>query len=241
MFESVRLVKRVAELISCSRSEAEQYIVGGWVSVDGHVVEEPGFRLQSQQAVVLLPGASLAPLTPVTILLHKPAGIEVDAAAQSVPRLIAVDTLIADDRSGNRFLKRHLLDLNLAMPLEAGAGGLLVLTQDWRVTRKLVDDAAKVETEYVVEVSGDLIPDGLALLRDGLSFNGRPLSPIKASWQNETRLRFAIKGVQPGQISHMCKMIGLKALSVKRIRIGRVPMAGLPAGQWRYLLGYERF
>jgi 23S rRNA pseudouridine2604 synthase len=30
-------------------------------------------------------------------------------------------------------------------------------------------------------------------------------------------------------------------LSVKRIRIGRVPMAALPVGQWRYLLGYERF
>jgi 23S rRNA pseudouridine2604 synthase len=187
------------------------------------------------------PDASLAPLLPVTILLHKPAGVDVQAGAQSVLGLITADTLIADDRSGIRFLKRHQLDLNLATPLEAKASGLLVLTQDWRVTRKLVDDAAKIETEYVVEVAGELIPDGLTFLQHGLSFNGRPLSPTKVSWQNETRLRFAIKAVQPGQITHMCKMVGLQALSIKRIRVGRVPMAGLPVGQWRYLLGYERF
>lgn len=241
MPESVRLAKRVADLVPCSRSEAEQYIAGGWVSVDGQVVETPGFRVQAQHAVALLPDASLAPLTPVTILLHKPAGVDVQAGAQSVLGLITADTLTTDDRSGICFLKRHQLDLSLATPLEAKAGGLLVLTQDWRVTRKLVDDAVKIETEYVVEVAGELIPDGLMLLREGLSFNGRSLSPIKVSWQNETRLRFAIKAVQPGQIAHMCKMVGLRVISIKRIRVGRVPMAGLPAGQWRYLLGYERF
>jgi 23S rRNA pseudouridine2604 synthase len=74
-----------------------------------------------------------------------------------------------------------------------------------------------------------------------LPFNGKPLAPIKASWQNETRLRMAIKGVQAGQIAHMCKMVGLTVVSVKRLRIGRISMAALPAGQWRYLQGYERF
>ena len=38
MTEPLRLAKRVAELLACSRSEAEQYIAGGWVSVDGVVV-----------------------------------------------------------------------------------------------------------------------------------------------------------------------------------------------------------
>jgi 23S rRNA pseudouridine2604 synthase len=241
MSESVRLAKRVAELVPCSRSEAEQYIAGGWVSVDGDVIEASGFRVEPQHAVALLPNASLAPLEPVTILLHKPAGFDLEGNVQSALSLIGANTLTTDDRSGNRFLKRHCLDLKLVTPLEAKASGLLVLTQDWRITRKLVDDAVKIEAEYVVEVAGELIPDGLEFLHHGLSFNGRPLPPIKVSWQNETRLRFAIKGVLPGQIGHMCKMVGLKMLSVRRIRVGRVPMAGLPSGQWRYLLGYERF
>ena len=125
--------------------------------------------------------------------------------------------------------------------LETYASGLMVFTQDWHVARKLVDDAATVEQEYIAEVSGDLIPNGLALLNHGLSFNRRPLAPIKVSWQNETRLRFALKAGQRGQIAHMCEMVGLKLLNLKRIRIARIPMASLPVGQWRYLKGYERF
>ncbi len=236
MTESVRLAKLVAESISCSRREAEQYIEGGWVLVDGEVVEEPGFRVHRQK-VELMPGASPVPIEPVTILLHCSPGLNLEASLQCIsPANRAVD-----DRSGIRFLKRHLAGLNLTEALESGASGLLVFTQDWRVARKLVDDRLKVEQEYIAEVSGELIPDGLAKLNHGLSLNRKPLSPIKVSWQNETRLRFALKGPQQGQIAHMCEMVGLKVVSLKRIRIGRIPLAALPAGQWRYLLGYERF
>ncbi|NBT93031.1 MAG: hypothetical protein EBT37_10705, partial [Betaproteobacteria bacterium] len=34
-----RLSKRVAQMLRCSRSQAEQYIEGGWVRVAGKVVE----------------------------------------------------------------------------------------------------------------------------------------------------------------------------------------------------------
>ena len=91
------------------------------------------------------------------------------------------------------------------------------------------------------QVAGELAPDGLAGLNSGLSFKGSRPASIKVSWQNETRLRFALKGVQPGQIQHMCNQVGLEVVSMKRLRVGRVPMAALPVGQWRYLLGYERF
>ena len=49
MSEPVRLAKRLAEMLSCSRREAEQYIEGGWVTVDGEVVEEPQFRVLHQK------------------------------------------------------------------------------------------------------------------------------------------------------------------------------------------------
>ena len=69
-----RLSKRLARQLSCSRSEAEQYIAGGFVTVDGEVVESPQFRV-AEQTVALDPKASLGALVPVTLLVHKPAGI----------------------------------------------------------------------------------------------------------------------------------------------------------------------
>ncbi|KAB7590739.1 RNA-binding protein, partial [Verminephrobacter sp. Larva24] len=82
---------------------------------------------------------------------------------------------------------------------------------------------------------------GLQRLRQGLSLDGLRLPPIRASWQNETRLRFALKGVRPGQIPAICAAVGLTVEAIKRIRIGRVALARQPPGQWRYLLPWERF
>lgn len=244
MSESVRLAKRVAEMLPCSRREAELYIEGGWVKVDGQVVEVVGYRVQPQQQVELLPDAALDTAEPVTILLHKPAGVDASAdgaGANPLLQFITPDNRAADDKSELKFLQRHLRDLRMLMPLVISASGLLVFSQDWRVVRKLVEDADRIEQEYVVEVTGELVPNGLALLSHGLTWNGKPLPPIKVSWQNETRLRFALKGVQPGQIKGMCEKVGLTVQSIKRIRIGRVPMAGLQPGKWRYLLDGEQF
>ncbi len=239
MTDSVRLAKRLAELVSCSRREAELYIAGGWVTVDGQIIEEPQFRV-AQQKIELHPDASLTPLAPVTILFHRPPPTGVEDG--SLPPRIGADTQATDDASGIRVLERHFSRLTECPPLEAAADGLLAFTQDWRVARKLIDDAATVEQEYVVEVAGELLPDGLARLNShGLDSSGRARPSIKVSWQNETRLRFALKAVQPGRIARLCNSVGLQVLGMKRIRIGRVSMAKLQPGQWRYLMPHERF
>jgi 23S rRNA pseudouridine2604 synthase len=240
---TIRLAKRVAEMIPCSRAEAEQYIAGGWISVDGAVVEEAGARVADAQDVVLHADATLVELVPVTILLHKPAGYSAGADASAPPATdcLSQETLVLAGHGKQRFLKRHLSGLTLTSPLETGASGLVVYTQDFRVARKLVDEGARVEEEVIVEVSGTIREGGLAALNHGLTFNGKELAPMKVSWQNETRLRFALKGAKPGQIVHMCRMVGLRVVAIKRIRIGRMPMASLAVGHWRYLHEYERF
>ena len=245
MTEPVRLAKRLAEMLACSRREAEQYIEGGWVSVDGVIVEEPQFRVLDQ-AITLDKDASLLALTPVTLLLHKPAGHDAgpDGNAASLAPLLSPATQSPDDRSGIRPLKKHFSSVELVTPLATPASGLVVLTQDWRVTRKLREDAREMEHEVVVEVSGDIKPGGLDRLNrvdHGFTHNGMLLPPAKVSWQNETRLRFALKGEVPGQIAYMCESVGLKVEGMKRLRIGRVAMSQLQPGQWRYLLPHERF
>jgi 23S rRNA pseudouridine2604 synthase len=238
MTTPVRLAKRIAETFSCSRREAELYIAGGWVLVDGQVVEEPQCMV-SEQKIELHPDATLTAAEPVTILLHQPADIGANPSAAL--QLIRPETRVANDPSGIHMLKQHFLRLTQHIPLERNASGMAIFTQDWRAARKLSDDANTLEQEYIVEVAGELSPDGLKLLNHGLTFNGRALPPIKVSWQNETRLRFALKGVQPGQIAHMCLSVGLQVLAMKRIRIGRVSMGKLPPGQWSYLMPQERF
>ncbi|MDR3447541.1 rRNA pseudouridine synthase [Dyella sp.] len=236
MTEPLRLAKRVAAMAQCSRREAEMYIEGGWVRVDGVIVEEPQFKVLEQH-IEIDPNARLEPTEPATLVLHKPAGITIDEARA----LIRVESHAADDTSGVRMLKRHFARLESPLPLPDKAEGLVVFTQDWRVKRRLEEDFDRIEQELVVEVAGKLAPNGLALLNHGLSFDNYALPPIKVSWQNETHLRFALKRIAPEKVERMCSAVGLKVLGIKRIRVGRVPMSRLPPGQWRYLLSTDRF
>lgn len=236
MAEPVRLAKHVAAMVPCSRREAEQYIEGGFVRVDGVVVEEPHFRVADQR-VELDPGATTAALEPVTLLLHKPAGVHYE----DVQQLLVPANRAADDRSGIRSVKRHFAQLRPLLPLPPAASGLAVYSQDGRILRKLTEDALQIEQELVAEVGGTIAPDGLGLLCHGLVWQGQPLPPAKVSWQSETRLRFALKGILPTQIEWMCAQVGLRLQGLRRIRLGRLPMAGLPPSQWRYLQPGERF
>jgi 23S rRNA pseudouridine2604 synthase len=236
MTEPVRLSKRVAALVPCSRREAEQYIEGGWVRVDGKVIEEPQFRVADER-VELDPGATPAALEPVTLLLHKSAGVSCEEAQG----LLVPAARSQEDLSGIRSVKRHFSQLAPLLPMPPQASGLAVFSQDGRVIRKLTEDALKIEQELVAQVTGQAPADGLALLCHGLAFEGRVLPPIKVSWQNETRLRFALKGIPPALVPWMCEQVGLRVTALKRIRIGRLPMAGLAPGKWRYLRPGERF
>lgn len=236
MPEPVRLAKRVAQLAACSRREADQYIQGGWVTVDGEVIDAPQHPITDQR-VEIDPEADLTAAEPATLLLHKPAGTRF---ADSPPLATAQSRAEGDDPSV-RVLKRHFVRLTPLMPLDDDASGLVVLSQDGRVWRRLSEDADSIEQEFIVDVQGELAPYGLARLCDGLLYQGRALPPCKASWQNEDRLRFAIKAVRPGQLRDMCAQVGLDVLAIRRIRIGRVPLSRMPAGQWRYLPVGERF
>ena len=240
MTDPVRLAKRVAELRACSRREAEQYITGGWVRVDGVVVGEPQFRVADQR-IEIDPQADLAQTEPVTLLLHKPPGYDAVYGDKPAAQFLGAATLWAEDASGIRPLKKHFAQLTHCVPLESSASCLVVFTQDWRVARRLIEDFATLEHEVIVEVAGEMPPDGLKRLNRGIPYQGRTPPAIKVSWQSETRLRVALKGARPGQITHLCEAVGLKVLSMKRIRLGRVPLGKMPEGQWRYLRGDERF
>ncbi|MWV15785.1 RNA-binding protein [Pseudomonas sp. L-22-4S-12] len=240
MSEPERLSKRLTQQLPCSRREAELYIENGWVTVDGRVVEEPQFKVRDEQ-IALLPGAVAQTLPPVTIILHKPAGLGCGLGANSVQQLLTRANQMANDASGIRPLQRHFTRLDMLTPLETDASGLLVFSQNRSVIRLLKDDGDQLEHEYVVEVSGEIASNGLKRLAFGLSYKGVTLAPCKVSWQSENRLRFAIKAVQPGQLRFMCESVGLQVDGIRRLRIGRTGMAKLPVGQWRYLGPNEKF
>lgn len=260
--EGERLSKRVMQLKGCSRKEAEQYIAGGFVTVNGVVVEEPAHRV-GRQSVALDPQASLLLMNAVTLILNKPPGAtdgveepdedEPPRPARSTRKgpspnarsLLTLQNHWEHDPAQIRTLKRHFSELEADVELETGASGLVVFTQDWRTTRKLTEDMGVMEHEYLVDVRGEVEPEALKPIGYALKDERNNLPQVKVSVSSSTpamsRIRFAIKGSHPGLVAYLCGEAKLEILAMRRVRLGRVTIADLPVGQWRYMADWEKF
>jgi 23S rRNA pseudouridine2604 synthase len=249
---TVRLNKRMADLGLCSRREADDWIARGWVRVNGEVAVM-GQQVAADARIDVDRKAQGQQELQVTILVHKPVGY---VSGQAEDGYAPAVTLVQPrnhwrgDASKTRFSPSQLRGLAPAGRLDIDSTGLLVLTQDGRVARRLVGEDSDVEKEYLVRVAFGAVVDDvqqafpaaqLARLRQGLSLDGKALKPAKVDWQNPEQLRFVLKEGRKRQIRRMCELVGLKVMGLKRVRIGGVVLGQLPQGQWRYLAPHERF
>lgn len=247
--EGERLSKRVAQLLECSRREAECYIENGAVQVDGQTEQIVGRRVLAHQHVTIAPGARPEPVPPVTLLVHKPADWAFADGARTRPGRNAWELLTPERWSQGdapaplKLLHKHFQGQQPLLVLPVAASGLCVLSQEPRIIRKLTDDALYLEQEVIAHVQGraGMDPEGLQRLCDGTAIAGKRLPRIKVSWQNEERLRFALQGIFAHEVQAMCHGVGLQLVGLKRLRIGRIALGGLPEGHWRYLQPWERF
>ena len=228
----------------CSRREADRYIERGLVFVDGVRITELGTKIFPDAQVELSQEGLARQQTQVTILLNKPVGYvsgQPEDGYKPAASLINASSRWKEDRSPRRFNPTQLKGLEPAGRLDIDSNGLLVLTQDGRIARKIIGEDSHVDKEYLVRVTGQLSAEGLKLLNHGLSLDDKKLKPAQVSWQNEDQLCFVLNEGKKRQIRRMCELVGLKVVGLKRVRIGKVVLGNLPPGQWRYLRDDEQF
>lgn len=241
--EGVRLSKVMSERGLCSRREADLWIERGWVFVDGERVSELGSRIDPNAEVAISKEAKFDQAKQVTVLLNKPVGY---VSGQPEPGYTPAITLITLEnqvkQSGDPEFKPWMLrSLAPSGRLDIDSTGLLVLTQDGRVAKKLIGEDSPVEKEYLVRVAGEMIKGGLNLLKHGLELDGKALKPAWVKQLNEDQLHFILKEGKKRQIRRMCELVGLRVIGLKRVRIGRVKLGELEIGQWRFLRADESF
>ena len=253
---AIRLNKHMAALGLCSRREADDWIVRGWVRVDGKpaVMGQPVF---ATARIEIDRQAEQQQRQQVTILINKPVGYvsgQAEDGHEPAVVLVQPQNRWSECNSRMRWGHEQLRGLAPAGRLDIDSIGLLVLTQDGRVARQLIGEESEIEKEYLVRVThnGERGPESvdvqaafprekLALLCHGLSLDGKALRQAQVSWQNPEQLRFVLKEGKKRQIRRMCEQVGLLVTGLKRVRIGRVNLGHLPVGQWRYLTPHEGF
>ena len=245
--DGLRVAKLMTDRGLSSRREADEWIEAGWVRVDGRLAVL-GQRARSDAVIEIDSRARAEQARRVTVLLNKPIGYvsgQAEDGHEPASVLVTRGNRWEGDSSGIEFQGGHLRHLAPAGRLDIDSTGLLVLTQDGRIAKRLIGDETRVEKEYLVRVAftreGGLAERDMERLRHGMELDGVQLRPARVSWQNEDQLRFVLREGRKRQIRRMCEMVGLQVLGLKRVRIGSVVLGPLPVGQWRYLRDDEGF
>ena len=239
----LRLSKLMAIKGLCSRREADEYISQGLVLVDGQVIDQLGSKVDENQTITLLEKAIKNQNKKLTVLLNKPVGY-VSGTPEKDYKPAA--TLITAKNCAHRpppisYQRQALHSLAPAGRLDIDSQGLLVLTQDGRIARQLINPVSEIEKEYLVRFKGRLDQSKLDLLHHGLTLDGKLLKPAIVTVLNDDQLIFVLKEGRKRQIRRMCKLVDLDILKLQRVRIGAVNLGNLSLGQWRTLKPGEKF
>jgi 23S rRNA pseudouridine2604 synthase len=237
MENKIRLSKVMSERGICSRREADDLIARGLVKVNGEIVSELGTRIDPESQIELLQQGHDKLDAKVTIMINKPIGYvssQPEDGYKAAVELVLEHNQMAGDKK--RLQPSHLRGLAPAGRLDIDSQGLLLLTQDGVIAKKIIGENSDVEKEYLVRVEGQLSPENMEKLRNGsMVLDGRQLLPAQVDWLNEDQLKIILREGMKRQIRRMCEAVGLRVVGLKRVRVGRLMLGSLPEGQWRFL------
>jgi 23S rRNA pseudouridine2457 synthase len=162
-----------------------------------------------------------------------------------------------DEGTGHPTLKEYIdvPDVYAAGRLDRDSEGLLLLTDDGVLIKRLTDPKQHIEKTYWVLVEGDPTQEKLNQLERGVQLKDYLTLPAKARFISEPDLPLRSRPVTPHaptawlevklregkkrQIRHMTAAVGLPTLRIARVAIGPVKLGNLKPGQWRDLTPHE--
>ncbi len=124
--------------------------------------------------------------------------------------------------------------------LDKASEGLIILTNDGRITERLLHPRFAHEKEYEVVVQESFDPKKLATLEQGVMDQGELLTAKKAFSTGKNTISIILTEGKKHQIRRMLSAIHLTVVSLKRVRIMQVHLGALKPGQSRPLAGMAR-
>ena len=218
----------LSKLGMCSRSQAEQWIRAGRVSLDGRVVHDPQHPTSIEGGQVAVDGKPVHQAGHVHIAFNKPRGIVVSAADEH-GRATVYTALAA----------AGLPWLGPVGRLDKASEGLLLLSNDTRWAAGITDPATHLEKTYHVQVAG--LPDAavleamLAGVEDaGELLQARRAKLLRAGAKNAW-LEVVLDEGRNRHIRRLLAALGFDVLRLVRVAIGPLALGELAKGQWRRL------
>jgi 23S rRNA pseudouridine2604 synthase len=208
-----------------TRRGADELIAAGLVRVDGRVARV-GERIESPQAIVeLTEGAGMLQKDYIYIAYYKPRGIITHSPKRSERSIQDISKIKGVFPVGR---------------LDKDSEGLIILTNDGRVTERLLSPRFEHEKEYLVSINEHWPRTIQQELERGIEENGEKLHAKKFLPINKNQATIVLTEGKKHEIRRMLAYFDLSVNELRRVRIMNVHVGSLRPGEGRELSGRAR-
>lgn len=214
----VRIAKFIADSGITSRRGAEQLIANGAVTVNGEKIDTP-VRFVDETDEIKINGKRIEKRSQTKLYaFHKPINT-MTTTHDPHGRNTIYDVLPAEYRN-LRYVGR----------LDYKTTGLLLMTNDGLLARKLTQPDSKIPRVYVADVIGNNMSK-LDKARRGITIDGIKYRPMKIEIMPDKKLRITVIEGKKNEIRIVLKHCGLPVRTLHRIMYGPISIKNIPVGK----------
>jgi 23S rRNA pseudouridine2605 synthase len=222
----------LSKLGVCSRSQAEQWIREGRVSVDDRVTRDPEHPVVAGRHRLAVDGKPLQAADKVYVAMNKPRGLIVSAADER-----GRDTIYSSLAAAG------LPWLGPVGRLDKASEGLLLLSNDTGWAAAITDPQTHLDKTYHVQVAGQPDAETLMAMQRGVVdaddlLAAKHVALLRAGEKNAW-LEVVLDEGRNRHIRRLLAALGFDVLRLIRVAIGPLTLGDLPKGQWRRLSADE--
>lgn len=222
----MRINKYLAHKGIATRRDADELVARGRIHINGRTALI-GEKVSATDEVTVAPTRSKK--TYRYVAFHKPRGIVTHSPQGRETDILA---LLAGGS--------EKLDLFPVGRLDKDSHGLIILTNDGRITDRLLNPERDHEKEYLVKTKKPLRESFKAAMERGVDIGDYVTKPCTVVIKNENTFTVTLGEGKKHQIRRMVDALHNEVADLKRIRIMRVPLGMLAPGAFRELTGSER-
>lgn len=222
----MKLQKYMSQAGICSRRKAEDYIADGQVSVNGEVAHIGQIIDSEKDEVRLLDGAKMQQQNYVYYKFHKPRWIETTCAQKEGKSIIDIIN------TPERVFPVGRLDKDTT--------GLILLTNDGRITNYLTHPRYWHEKEYIVDTFWPISDEAIKQLSRGVLILWKWTRKCFVERVAAGKFRIILKEGRNRQIRRMVEAVGLRVKKLRRVRVENIFLEWLDEGQIKKLSLWEK-
>ena len=227
----VTLARALSKLGLSSRKQAEALITAGSVTVNGIVEKNPSRWIDMVDAQIRVDDKVAVQGEFQYALFHKPVGV-VTTREDELGRKTIYD-----------ILPEELKALRPVGRLDKETSGLLVLTNDNQLADFMTSPASDVEKTYEIKLGNPISPAAILDLQSGVQLHIRGshvrTKVARVKQIDPATLHVSITEGKNRQVRRMMEAVGSNIVSLKRIAIGNLTLAGVVECGWRWLFAEE--